>query len=194
MIQMENCLKPVGFVVAALCCIAALGGTAADVSAKPKPTSATVVVVPSEFDTFIDRTGNIRVTFSDGHSETLSSDGNCTSPHVSPNGDVGWVRVDKSKVDFVAKNREGEDNVIVRFADGKRKEFTPNPAGRFVGDWDFADNGKSIVIQSSGYHGPRFYTKYELSTGTVTGEINQYIPYDELPSWAKNVSDERPGK
>jgi hypothetical protein len=162
----------------------------AEVSAKPKPTSATVVVVPSGFDTFMLQTGNIQVTFSDGHSELLTAEGDCISPRISSNGDIGWVRVDKSKVDFVAKNREGEDEVTVQLADGKRKEFAANLTAPFIGNWSFADGNSAVAIQSSAYHGPRFYRKYDLVTGKLVDEITAYVPYNKLPVWAKQISDE----
>jgi len=162
----------------------------AEVSAKPLPTSATVVVVPSRFDTFMLQTGNIRVMFSDGHSELLTAEGDCTSPRISSNGDVGWVRVDKSKVDFMAQNREGEDEVMVQLADGKRKEFAANPTAPFIGTWSFADGNGAVAIQSSAYHGPRFYRKYDLVTGKLVDEITAYVSFNKLPVWAKQISDE----
>ena len=168
--------------------------TLAGVVQNSKPSSATVVVVPSDFDSFMVQTGNIQITFSDGHSEVWTAEGNCTSPHVSSNGDVGWIRVDKSKIDLVAKNRQGDDKLIVQLPDGKRKEFVPNAAAPFIGNWSFADNDTAVAIQSSGYHGPRFYIKYDLSTGKVLGEIDRYVAYDELPSWARQISDQRAEK
>lgn len=149
-----------------------------------------MVVMPSDFDKFMVQTGNIRITFLDGHSEIWTTEGNCTSPRVSSHGDVGWIRVDKSKVDLVAKNRRGEDKVIVQLSGGERKEFAPNAAAPFIGNWTFADSDKAVAIQSAAYHGPRFYIKYDLSTGKVSDEVDRYLPYEQLPAWAKEISDE----
>lgn len=169
----------------------AAGASIAGESQGSMPASAAVVIVPSNFDSFMIQTGNIRIKFSDGHSEVWTTEGNCTSPRVSANGSVGWVRVDKSKVDLAAKNREGEDKVIVQLSDGKRKEFAPNPATPFIGNWSFVDGDRAVAIQSSGYHGPRFYIKYDLSTGKVEGQVDRYVAYEELPAWAKQISHER---
>ncbi|HZQ18308.1 MAG TPA: hypothetical protein VFA90_06270 [Terriglobales bacterium] len=173
-----------------LCVVAAAFG--ATVPQKAKPISASVVAVPSTFDSFMIQTGNIRVTFSDGHSELLTTDGNCTSPQISDNGLIGWIWVDKSKVDLAAMNREGRDTVVIQLPNNGRKEFAPNAAGPFIGRWSFVDGGRAVAIQSSGYHGPSLYIEYDVSTGKVIDHVDQYVPYDQLPSWAKQISDERP--
>jgi hypothetical protein len=167
------------------------GASIAAGSQNSRPLSASIVIVPSALDNFMIQTGNVRVTFSDGHSEVLTAEGNCAWPRVSLDGDVGWIRVDKSKVDLAAKNRKGEDKVIVHMADGGRKEFAPNPEAPFISNWSFADNGKAVAIQSSGYHGSAFYIKYDISKGKAIDEIDQYVPCKELPSWARAISDER---
>jgi hypothetical protein len=167
-----------------------VGVSKAAESSETKPMSATVVVVPSEFDNFMIQTGNIQITFPDGHSEVWTTEGDCASPRVTSKGDVGWIRVDKSKVDSLAKNRIGEDKVIIQLFDGRRKEFPPHPAAPFIGNWKFADNNTAVAIQSSGYHGPSFYIKYDLYSGKVVERISNYVPLSRLPSWAKEISDE----
>jgi len=154
------------------------------------PTLVAVVTVPSEFDSFMVSTGNIRVTFSNGRSELWTERGNCISPRLSSKGEVGWVQVDKSKVDLPTKSRHGKDELVVRLLDGSRRTFLTNPEAPFIGNWNFTDNASAVAIQSAGYHGPRSYIKYDIETGKVKDEINAYGAYDTLPSWAKELSDE----
>jgi len=174
--------------------VLAVGVSIAVVSSIAKPKSAVVNVVPSPYDDFLVRTGNIEVRFSDGTSAVWTAGGNCTSPHVSSKGCVGWIEVDKSKVDVEAKNRHGEDKVIIRCVDGSQKEFTGSAEAPFIGKWEFADNNTAVAIQSSSYHGPRHYIKYDIHTHKVKEDIATYVPYEELPSWAKRISNERPGE
>jgi hypothetical protein len=172
----------------------AIGVSIAAASSNATPKSAVVKIVPSTFDDFLIRTGNVEVRFSDGTRAVWTTAGNCTSPRVSSKGCVGWIEVDKSKVDVVAKNRQGEDKVIVQCVDGSRKEFTGDAEAPFIGKWEFADHDTAIAIQSSAYHGPRHYIKYDIKTHKVKEEIGTYVPYQELPSWAKRISNERPGQ
>jgi hypothetical protein len=154
------------------------------------PEKVDIVIVPSAYDDFLMKTGDIRVTFSDGPSELLTKEGNCALPRISPRGEIGWLRVDKTNIDVQQKNRRGVDAVVVRLPDGTTKEFVAGPQAPFIGSWKFGDRGKSIVIQSSSYHGPRFYVRYDLETGKVKDKINTYEPYEQLPLWAKPLARE----
>ena len=174
--------------------VLAVGVSIAAASSNAKPESAIVKIVRSTLDDFLIRTSNVEVRFSDGTSAVWTTAGNCTLPHVSLKGCVGWIEVDKSKVDVVAKNRRGEDKVIIRCVDGSRKEFTGDPEAPFIGKWEFADNDTAVAIQSSAYHGPRHYIKYDINTHKVKEEIATYVSYQELPSWARRISNERPGE
>ena len=69
-----------------------------------------------------------------------------------------------------------------------------NCAGPFMGQWGFTDGGRAVAIESSGHHGPNLYIKYQISTGKATDHIDQYVAYDRLPAWAKQVSEERADK
>jgi hypothetical protein len=157
---------------------------------KPAPKSADVIVVPSIYDDFMIKTGNIRVKFADGHSEVLTTEGNYASPRVSPDGKIGWLRVDKSNVDLRQKNRRGADAVIVRLPDGTTKEFFADAQAPFIGNWKFTAGGKSVAIESSSYHGPAFYVLYDIKSGKAKDNINRYVPYENLPAWAKPLAIE----
>ncbi len=56
------------------------------------PKSAVVVPTPEDRDSLL---GNIKVVFTDAHSEMWTKGGNCGTPHVSRKGDIGWSRQDK---------------------------------------------------------------------------------------------------
>ena len=74
--------------------------------------------------------------------------------------------------------------------DGTLKEFKPN--AYFIGDRGFADDDKAVVIESMEHHGHAFYIKYSIATGKVLDEVDDYLPYADLPSWARPYSDEKP--
>ena len=157
-----------------------------------RPKKVSVITVPSPYDAFLVQTGNIRVTFSDGSSQFLTNDGNCLLPRISVRGEIGWVRLDKTSVDLhrqTRQKRRGIDAVVVRFWNGKVKEFIPDEEFPFIGDWKFGDRGKSIVIQSSGHHGPRTYYRFDLQTGAMKDSIETYVPYEQLPLWAKPIAE-----
>jgi hypothetical protein len=156
----------------------------------PIPEAAEVVAVPSVYDDFMVRTGNIRVKFQDGHLEVLTQEGNCISPQISHDKKVGWLRIDKTQVNLQQRNRRGVDALVIRYRDGTTKEFFADSQAPFIGKWGFADGGKLVAIQSSSYHGPLHYVLYDIQSGKVQDKIDIYVPYRELPAWAKPLAQE----
>lgn len=156
-----------------------------------RPTKVTVIPVPSPHDACMVRTGNIEVTFTDGFTQLLTNNGNCRLPRISARGEIGWLWLDKTNVDFqcMRQKRRGIDAVVVRLRNGEVKEFMPDAEFAFIGDWRFGDRGKSIVIQSSGYHGPRTYYRFDLQTGRMVNSIESYVRYERLPPWAKPMGE-----
>ena len=144
------------------------------VAAEPpaKPTSAKIVDIPAKFADSGIKAGNVKVLFSDGHSETWTHPGNCEKPHVAKEGAVGWVNF--SALD--GRGAELNDIVQLRFPDGTRKEFKPNSEAPFILDWGFADNESSVVIQSMQHHRPPYFIKYDIKTGRTTGTVDGYQP------------------
>lgn len=61
----------------------------ADPTAEPK--TAEIVDIPAKFADSRFPPGNVKITFTDGHTETLTHKGNCTKPRVLAGGIVGWV-------------------------------------------------------------------------------------------------------
>ncbi|MEY2484215.1 MAG: hypothetical protein QOK24_2743 [Verrucomicrobiota bacterium] len=158
---------------------------------RPAPRSVAVVPAPSKFDAFMVQTGNIKVTFVDGHAEMWTENGNAILPKISYRGHIGWVELDKSQIDIATKNRAGQDKLVIRLNDGARREFVMTRDTPFIANWSFADDDTAVSVLVSGHHGPRSYVEYDLRSGRVKGEIAGYASYETLPTWAKQVSDDR---
>jgi hypothetical protein len=157
------------------------------------PTQASIVIVPSEFDQFVTPTGNVRVTFSDTHTEVWTQSGDCRDAHVSPKGDVGWVRAERTKVDRENMRVSGRDFLDLRLLDGTARELSPLadvPDARFIEEWRFTNRGATVVIRAHGYHGPALYLKYAVPSGKLVDHVGTYRPFAELPAWAKSIADE----
>ena len=89
-------------------------------SPHPTPKSASIVVVASPFDSFLIQTGNVKITFRDGHSEFWTHSGDCHNAKVSTTGEVGWIRMDKKSVDVRRMALAGKDSLVVRLLDGAK--------------------------------------------------------------------------
>jgi len=159
----------------------------ADQQSTAKDVSIIVVPRPDESREI----GNVKVTFSDGHTEVLTHTGDCYDAKVSPKGNVGWIRV--GKTESVPGPRRtiqtGKDSLVVRLPDGATKKFPPFGENVFISNWRFADDGKTLIIKSMGHHGPSSYVQYDLASGKVIDSRAGYTPYAELPPWAKLLAD-----
>lgn len=147
------------------------------------PQSATIVAVPSQVSGD-DKIGNVKVVFTDGHSEMWTKLGECEMPKVSSTGLVGWVRV-------VGRNDRGypiDPLVRICWPDGRHKDFSSDDAYIFVEMWNFADNDEALVIKSRGAHGAASYLKYDIKTGAKIGYAHGLFGKD-LPLWAQPFSD-----
>ena len=150
---------------------------------------ASIIVVPSRSDA--PKIGNVKVTFTDGHSEVLTHTGDCSNAKVSPKGNVGWIRGAKMEiispsVKAIALNK---DSLVVRLPDGRIKKFPPFGENTFIMDWTFAADDKTVILRSMGYHGPSSFVQYDLASGKVIDSRGpDYTPYAELPPWAKPLA------
>jgi hypothetical protein len=106
-------------------------------------------------------------------------------PHVSANGDVGWVQC----TGFDRKGYALNDKVIVRSANGGQKEFRPLAQAPFIGEWTFAGDGRGIVIQSRSFHGPGSFVRYDLGTGKMTNKKEGRNDEEPTPEWARPLSN-----
>jgi hypothetical protein len=157
------------------------------------PTRVSIDIVPSEFDEFITPRGNVRVTFRDKHTEVWAHGGDCRDPHISPKGDIGWVRAERISLDRANMRFSGSDFLNLRLLSGRVRELSPLadvPDARFIEQWRFADAGDTVVARLRSYHGPAFYLKYDVQTGSVIDDVGAYRTFSRLPAWAKPIADE----
>jgi tetratricopeptide (TPR) repeat protein len=148
------------------------------------PASAEVVDIPADQAQFGIKAGNIKVTFDDGHTETITKKGNCMEPHVSAKGDVGWIQC----TGFDRKGYALNEKLIIRPAKGDQKEFKPDPNAPFIGAWTFVNDDSAVVIQSRSFHGPASFIRYDLATGKVTNKKDGRDDSEPPPTWAQPLS------
>ena len=148
-----------------------------------KPKSATIVKLSSQSDDTEMDAGDIKVTFTDDHTEILTKLGKCRLPYVSSGGYVGWT----SRI-----RKTNKDSLSIRLLDGTIKEFQPNAYGPFIEQWGLADYDQAVVIKSRGHHGPAVFIKYDIARSREIGRLDGYIPYDKMPTWAQPFSDDAP--
>jgi hypothetical protein len=149
------------------------------------PESVTIIGVPRERRAYGTHIGNIRVQFTDGHSEVWTSLGRCMHAQISPSGLVGWTWFSDRNYYQEPVNR----TLRVRFLSGRIKDFEAYPNGPFIEQWAFADADSAVVIKSRGRHGPAYYVKYDLHTGKLIETVGISTPKEQLPKWAQPVAD-----
>jgi len=134
-------------------------------------------------------TGNVKVTFSDGHTEMLTHTGDCYKAKVSAKGKIGWIGIGKTESSFGRSMKVGKDSLVVRLPDATTKKFPPFEENVCIMDWRFTDDDKTLIVRSMGYHGPSSYVQYDLATGKVIDSRGpNYTPYAKLPTWAKPLA------
>ena len=153
-------------------------------TATPKPERVSIVDVPSERRDSVSNIGNIKVRFSDGHSEVWTSDGRCMYALVSPTGLVGWTL-------YISRNDYGRpvNSILrVRFLSGQIKDFEAPP---YIEKWGFADNDSAVIIKARGGlpNAPAYYVKDSLDTGKLLESVDFCTPNDQLPEWAQPYAD-----
>lgn len=119
----------------------------------------------------------------------VAQDHTCARPKVSVHGDVGWsvwTDIDPSNI----RTHHSGEILRIRQRDGTMADFHPNSL--FIQDWNFVQNDTAITISSMGFHGHQFYIEYELRTGRVLDQVDDYKPYNDLPAWAQPLSDDKP--
>jgi hypothetical protein len=178
--------------------LSVFAGPSEQMLAGQRSTPKNVSIIPSRS---VNREiGNVEVTFSDGHTEVLTHTGDCYDAKVSPKGNVGWIRsakmeplTDEKGVSYGKMGTVNEESLVVRLLDGRTKKFPPLGENTFIVDWRFADDDKTVVLRSRGYHGPHSYAQYDLTSGKVIDSRANWLsyaePYVELPVWAKPLAD-----
>lgn len=129
-------------------------------------------------------TGNIKVTFTDQHSEKWTKLGRAMLPRVSSTGLVGWAT-------FKFRNYRGDpvdETVRICWPNGRHKDFAANGTYPFIEEWDFANHDTTIVIKSRGLHGSADYDEYDLASGKLIDYAHGLFGAN-LPVWAQPFSD-----
>lgn len=154
---------------------------------KPKPVKAEIVPVPVETKDWWTPVGNVKVTFTDGHSEMWTKQGQALFPKVSSEGAVGWTKIKE-------RSDKGEPvNSVLRVMLSET-EIKDMEVGPFIEAWDFVDDGAAVVVKSRARHGPATFTKFDLATAKSTSSVTSATPYAQLPEWAKPFADDVPEK
>jgi hypothetical protein len=154
-----------------------------DSTARPK-TAEVVNISPDQAD-FGVPVGDIKVTFSDGRSETVTHGGNCMEPRVSDTGNIGWTH-------FSGLDRRGyalDEKLVIRLRNGAVKEFRPSSYGIFIESWAFADHGSAVVMRSRGHHGPSAFIRYDVASGKLMAKEDGHSDDDPPPAWASMLTD-----
>ncbi|HSJ04881.1 MAG: hypothetical protein ACAI34_10725 [Verrucomicrobium sp.] len=152
---------------------------------KPQPLKAEIVPVAEETKDWWTPIGNVKVTFTDGHSEMWTKQGQALLPKVSVKGAVGWTKIKE-------RSDKGEPvNSVLRVLLSET-EIKDLEAGPFIEAWDFANEGATVVVKSRARHGPANFRKFDLQTAKELGNATTATPYKELPEWAKPYADDVP--
>lgn len=155
------------------------------IMAAPNPVDAVIIDVPAERRDWGSPIGNVKVTFSDGHTEMWTKEGKCLHAKASSTGLVGWTR-------YTERNNHGEvvnSTLRILITESNIQDLE---AGPLIEAWDFTDGDKSVVIKSRGRHGPANFVKYDINSAKVIDSVKTYLPYNELPDWAQPFSDDKP--
>lgn len=130
--------------------------------------------------------GNVKVRFSDGHSEMWTKGGQCVMPQVSSSGLVGWVRFSALNEDYAEPITS---TIRVVGHDEKWQDYTV-PAAPYIEDWAFTSDERFLLIASRHRHGPPYYYKFDLRSGEILDQCGP-CKYDEKrPNWARTFSDD----
>jgi hypothetical protein len=173
---MKRHLFQIALLVGSLSCFAAgQAGT--------KPVKAVVIPTKSGQSSEVNQVGNIKITFDDGHSEVVTTDGQCTGAEVSKRGDIVWDH-------FTGSDRMGypiDEKLILRTVDGKTRELKPETGYPYVRNSGFSPDQSAVVVMWGGRHSTPIFLKYAIATGKVT-ERSEVGDYNKLPKWAKPIA------
>jgi hypothetical protein len=154
-----------------------------DSTAQPK--TAEVVNISPDQANFSVPVGDIKVTFSDGRSETVTHGGHCMQPRVSDADNIGWTH-------FSGLDSRGyalDEKLMIRLRNGAVKEFRPSSYGIFIESWAFADHGSAVVMRSRGHHGPSAFIRYDVASGKLMAKEDGHSDDEPPPAWASMLAD-----
>ncbi|BCU79490.1 hypothetical protein llg_42050 [Luteolibacter sp. LG18] len=131
--------------------------------------------------------GNVRVRFSDGHTERWTKLGQCHDPKVSAAGHVGWCRYQEIDPVRLALRKA---SVRVRLPDGTLRDFDAAFERFIIEKWCFADHDSTLVIVSSNEHSLMWAVKFDLRSGEVVEAVSSREKPGDRPAWSKGYLPE----
>jgi hypothetical protein len=147
------------------------------------PQSAVIIPVPAEQGDMSFPIGNVKVTFTDGHTEMWTKQGRAAFPQVSSAGIVGFALFTK----LIPPDPDFNDLRLV-WPDEHHKDYASKPDRPIIEQWGFADNEATIVLQTRGTHGPAEFLKYNIATGKLIAQADVGVD-SPLPDWAQPYAD-----
>jgi hypothetical protein len=129
--------------------------------------------------------GNVQVIYSDGTKDLWTTKGNCSLPHVAPDGTVGWtVNGPEIPVNSADTMRPNGTLVLCR----KGKVLASIRSGRgFIEKWAFQAQGSQLVLVTRGSHGPADIELHDTTTGKLIASVKASA--ENLPEWARPYAD-----
>lgn len=146
------------------------------------PKSAAIVDSTTSFGG--DPIGNVKVTFTDGHTEMWTLQGKCQDPNVSSTGLVGWTRY----TTLIGPDYPEFNDLRVCWPDGHYKDYMAPADYPFIEQWNFADSDANVIVKTRAGHGPAYFMKYELATGKLLDHVFA-TDVKVLPAWAQPFAD-----
>ena len=143
------------------------------------PKSAVIVDSKENFGTEL--IGNVKVTFTDGHSEKWTNNREAMLPKVAKTGLVGWARYET-----LYRYLPAFTTVRIVWPDGHHRDFEGGDV--FIEAWDFVADGSAVIIKSREAHGSPNVRKYDIETGKVLAEADGHFN-QVWPEWARAYAD-----
>jgi hypothetical protein len=144
------------------------------------PKSASIV--DSKVDAEGRTIGNVRVTFTDGHSEKWTSKREAMLPKVAKTGLVGWARYET----LYHQYWPAFTTIRIVWPDGHHRDFEGGDF--FIEAWDFVADGSAVVIKSREAHGSPNVRIYDVETGKMLAEADGHFN-QAWPEWARPYAD-----
>ena len=145
------------------------------------PQMATIVQADSTETYGGDEIGNVKIKFTDGHTEMWTRKGHCRLPKISDSGLVGWLY-------FTDRNDRGWpvfSTLRVVWPDEHHRDFDSLDYP-FIEDWVFTEKDTCVVIRSRRAHGPADYLHFRLADGKLLDKVHG-PEGATLPDWTNPV-------
>lgn len=131
---------------------------------------------------YVNNTGEVYVTTSNGTEIQLTKSGRATQPQLSKDQlSAGWLLENSWTAE--GDQGPGSSNLIV-YRDGKFQHIKCLP---FIRDYWFWEDGRKVGIDCGGRHFAGKLMLYDVLSGKMIDSVFQPdIPYGDLPAWAKS--------